>query len=380
MKKLLFLFVIIVAMFSCTKDGNISQLNKNAGILQPTFRDVDPMTVIPYDSIPTGLVTTKTNRSTTTITISTGTISRGTGIPVPPWRLFGKAVLITQSPATPYYPANGTSVLQYTSNWVNYDLGTAGFSVTLTVDNIYLFQNILYNIRTMAVQSSGPVPPRNEYVGYGEVESFYFNKPYMIGMNMTNVSGTTATVHSFFDDQGASAITAIGFCWGTASSPTISGPHSSCTILAGDDWDFTSNLTGLTQGTIYYVRPYATNSQGTFYGSQVTFTTIICPTFALTGGLITVNPTSIESLPTNVNATVNNYQSGTTITRATAVKYHVTGTITGSNWNGTNPCWSNLNLSLSPAGYVGAYFTQQMTITKAGCPSDIKTAKVLVIP
>ena len=34
---------------------------------------------------------------------------------------------------------------------------------------------------------------------------------------------------------------------------------------------FTSSITGLTQGLIYYVRAYATNSAGTSYGANVSF-------------------------------------------------------------------------------------------------------------
>ena len=37
---------------------------------------------------------------------------------------------------------------------------------------------------------------------------------------------------------------------------------------------YTSSLTGLTANTLYYVRAYATNSVGTAYGNQVTFTTL----------------------------------------------------------------------------------------------------------
>ena len=36
---------------------------------------------------------------------------------------------------------------------------------------------------------------------------------------------------------------------------------------------FTSNLTSLLPNTLYYVRAYATNSVGTAYGNQVSFTT-----------------------------------------------------------------------------------------------------------
>ena len=41
------------------------------------------------------------------------------------------------------------------------------------------------------------------------------------------------------------------------------------------DASFTSTLTSLSQNTLYYVRAYATNANGTSYGSQVSFTTIM---------------------------------------------------------------------------------------------------------
>jgi uncharacterized protein (TIGR02145 family) len=40
---------------------------------------------------------------------------------------------------------------------------------------------------------------------------------------------------------------------------------------------FTSTLTGLTASTLYYVRAYATNSVGTAYGNEVSFTTLAPP-------------------------------------------------------------------------------------------------------
>ena len=40
---------------------------------------------------------------------------------------------------------------------------------------------------------------------------------------------------------------------------------------------FSSDLTALTPGTLYYIRAYATNEIGTVYGSQQTFTTLQDP-------------------------------------------------------------------------------------------------------
>ncbi len=65
-------------------------------------------------------------------------------------------------------------------------------------------------------------------------------------------------------------MTVRGVCWNTAGNPTASDPK---TTDGGGTGSFTSNIAGLTAGTVYYVRAYATNSAGTGYGSQVRFST-----------------------------------------------------------------------------------------------------------
>ena len=66
------------------------------------------------------------------------------------------------------------------------------------------------------------------------------------------------------------ALTKIGVCWSTSQNPTVSDDHTTDGSGTGS---FTSNLTNLTPGTTYYVRAYATNSMGTAYGSEESFTT-----------------------------------------------------------------------------------------------------------
>jgi hypothetical protein len=65
-------------------------------------------------------------------------------------------------------------------------------------------------------------------------------------------------------------VTARGVCWSPSQNPTTSNPKSSNGTGPGA---YTSNLVGLTTKTTYYVRAYATNSAGTSYGTQVSFTT-----------------------------------------------------------------------------------------------------------
>ncbi len=98
-------------------------------------------------------------------------------------------------------------------------------------------------------------PPENPYVSTGEV---------------TNISSTTATCTGNVTADGGATIIARGFCWSTSQFPTISDSKTSCGTGLGV---FTDNITGLTPITTYYVTAYATNSVGTTYGEQKTFTT-----------------------------------------------------------------------------------------------------------
>jgi hypothetical protein len=82
-------------------------------------------------------------------------------------------------------------------------------------------------------------------------------------------SGATISTSNVTAD-GGSAITERGVVYNTAASPTTSNTK---VTAAGTTGNFNSTLTGLAASTTYYVRAYATNSVGTTYGSDVSFTT-----------------------------------------------------------------------------------------------------------
>ena len=84
------------------------------------------------------------------------------------------------------------------------------------------------------------------------------------------ITATTATSGGNITSDGGSTITARGVCWNTSVSPTIA---NSKTIDGTGTGIFASSVTGLTAGTIYYIRAYATNSAGTAYGNEITITT-----------------------------------------------------------------------------------------------------------
>ena len=86
----------------------------------------------------------------------------------------------------------------------------------------------------------------------------------------TSITATTAVSGGNITDDGGGQITARGVCWSTSENPTISDSKTSDGTGSGS---FTSNITGLSASTTYYVRAYATNSAGTSYGNQVSFPT-----------------------------------------------------------------------------------------------------------
>ncbi len=69
--------------------------------------------------------------------------------------------------------------------------------------------------------------------------------------------------------DGGAAVTSRGIVWSVNTNPTID--LLSKTIDGSGLGNFQSILSGLTLGTKYYVRAYATNSKGTAYGNELIF-------------------------------------------------------------------------------------------------------------
>lgn len=81
----------------------------------------------------------------------------------------------------------------------------------------------------------------------------------------TLVQSSIMTVHGNVTATGGAAVTERGVCWGTATNPTISGSHKA---IGSGTGAFSAVIVGLSNNTLYYVRAYATNSEGTSYGSN----------------------------------------------------------------------------------------------------------------
>lgn len=93
-----------------------------------------------------------------------------------------------------------------------------------------------------------------------------------------DITDIAATTGGNITNDGGTPITQRGVVWSTSPNPTTA--NNSATSGSGIG-SFTCNIMILTASTTYYVRAYATNSAGTAYGNELTFTT--------TAGIIT-NP------------------------------------------------------------------------------------------
>lgn len=95
--------------------------------------------------------------------------------------------------------------------------------------------------------------------------------PLVTTSAVSNIAAFSATGGGNVTDDGGATVTERGVCWSTAQNPTVSDNHTSDGTGVGT---FTSNIAGLAAATTYYVRAYATNSAGTAYGSEISFTTL----------------------------------------------------------------------------------------------------------
>src|SRR5690554_5200161 len=94
--------------------------------------------------------------------------------------------------------------------------------------------------------------------------------PVLSTTAITDITQTTAKSGGNITSDGGATVTVRGVCWSTNQTPTISDNKTIDGTGAGN---FVSSISGLTANTTYYVRAYATNSNGTAYGSAMSFTT-----------------------------------------------------------------------------------------------------------
>jgi uncharacterized protein (TIGR02145 family) len=209
-----------------------------------------------------------------------------------------------------------------------------------------------YYIRAYATNSVG--------TGYGNEVSFTTTAivlPTLTTSEVTSPTLTSGVSGGTISSDGGGAITAKGVCWSTTADPTTG---DSITDEGPGTSNFISHLSGLTPGTTYFVRAYATNSAGTAYGNEVSFTTT-----ALSAPSISTIEISSITLTTAVSGGTISSDGGANIT-AKGVCWSTTPdpTISSSKTDegpGSSSFSSTItNLTAGTTYYVRAYATNSI--------------------
>lgn len=119
-----------------------------------------------------------------------------------------------------------------------------------------------------------------------------FFRPTVETDSLVEIGHDFATVAGEVTSDGGDEVSARGIVWSEQEGPSLSDAFY--TEDGAGEGEFTSTITGLESSTQYHARSYATNSIGTAYGSELSFTT----TEAQEGEKPDVNTLTIEDVTT----------------------------------------------------------------------------------
>lgn len=264
-------------------DGNYSSLTN-----KPNLFDGDYNTLINKPSLFSGDYNNLTNKPVLNLTgditnngnitslinsgVASGTYGSGLAIPIISVDEKGRITSATTSAISPYSFPNKTSAQKNamtsistgTVIWCS-DCGTRG---QMQVYNGYEWTDL-----------TGAAALTNS-ISFGSISS-------------SNISSSTASITSTINTDGGNTITSRGIVWNTSINPTIA--LSTKTSSGTGTGTFAESITGLSASTVYYVRTYATNANGTVYGNEISITTTgVIPSLTTTAA----SSTTISSFTT----------------------------------------------------------------------------------
>lgn len=122
----------------------------------------------------------------------------------------------------------------------------------------------IYYVRAYATNEQG--------TAYGKEEQADFTPaaPSVSTISVSNISRSagTAKVTGKILNAGDPAYTARGFVYSTSSNPTL-GNGTKVVVSGSGTGEYSTTISSLQVGKIYYVRAFVTNAKGTFYGADI---------------------------------------------------------------------------------------------------------------
>ncbi|MBQ6772162.1 MAG: T9SS type A sorting domain-containing protein [Bacteroidales bacterium] len=190
--------------------------------------------------------------------------------------------------------------------------------------------------------------------------------PVVRATNIQDITQHDAKIYGKLIDKGTSAITQYGIVWSaTNAEPTLESyeGHNTVTASLENGAEFTLAMTGLDPGKTYYVRTFATNSTGTAYSNNFSFTAlgITMPQVTINEVTdITENSAKVQCSFTDGGANVNywgvKYSTNSDMSGAIVVENPGT-TLSGNTFTADLPKTGEDPLDAYTTYYVQAYAT-----------------------
>ena len=171
--------------------------------------------------------------------------------------------------------------------------GTGSYTCNLSG----LQPNTTYYVRAYAINSKG--------TAYGTQVTFTTSKsislPTVTTTIVSSIRFNYAMTGGNVTNEGGASVTDRGVVYSTTKNPTTT---SSTKVASGSGAGvFITPLENLSPNTTYYVRAYATNSSGTAYGTELTFTTekqvVMATVTTASVSQVTTNSAFVEANVTN---------------------------------------------------------------------------------
>jgi hypothetical protein len=141
--------------------------------------------------------------------------------------------------------------------------GTGTFTSTMTP----LIANNTYWVRSYAKNAVG--------ISYGDTVRFktlFITAPEVSTSTISNITSTSAVATQTITNSGNLSVIEKGVVVSTSPNPDITTGTKFTQGLVLTT--FSATMTGLIPNTLYYVRSFVRNSQGTAYGTETSFTTL----------------------------------------------------------------------------------------------------------
>lgn len=198
---------------------------------------------------------------------------------------------IGSSPVTQYGLVWSSSNNLPTINDSKTQLGAASAPLSFMSTLTGLTPSTGYYMRAYAVNAAG--------IYYTSVYAFYtaaFYAPPSISTGaVSNTSFTSATAAGAITNTNNSSITDYGHVWSSTNNVPTTNDNKTQFGSSSSAVSYSSSITGLTPGTIYYVRAYAINLGGISYGNVVSFTATAYVPAAVTTGDPYYQPPGVAS-------------------------------------------------------------------------------------